>query len=182
MPSEGKWRDIMSCHVKKSKVKSFHVMSREVKWSHVMSCHVKRSEVMPCQSEVMSCHVKRSEVRSCHVMSCHVKRSEVKSCNVMSCHVMSREVKWSHVMSREVKWSHVMPSEAKNDVICLVPYFKLAIEVSFLISFLFHTPSIKDPKNSIPQQISFKKFHTPVGSILARSPSNLMTAPLPDFQ
>ena len=111
----------------------------------------------------MSCHVMSCHVMSCHVMSCHVMSCHVMSCHVMSCHVMS---------------CHVMSSEAKNDVICLVPYFKLAIEVSFLISFLFHTPSIKDPKNFIPQQISFKKFHTPVGSLLPQSQSNLMTAPL----
>ena len=60
-----------------------------------------------------------------------MKENEGISSHVMSCHVMS-----CHVMSCEVK-----PSEAKNDVICLVPYFKLATEVSFLISFLFHTPA-----------------------------------------
>ena len=39
-------------------------------------------------------------------------------------------------------------------------------------------PSINDPKNFIPQQISLKKFHTFVGSLPPRSRSNLMTAAL----
>ena len=46
------------------------------------------------------------------------------------------------------------PSEAKNDVICMVPYFKLAIEVSLLILFLFDT-----------QHKRSKKFHTPANFI-----------------
>ena len=127
----------------------------------------------------MSCHD-----MSCHVMSCHVMSCHVMSCHVMSRHVMSCHVKWSEIMLCQEKWSQSKSSKVKwsqvKQRMMWFAWFLIQVSNWSLFSNLIFVsyPSINDPKNFIPQQISFKKFHTPVGSLPPRSRSNLMTAPL----
>ena len=163
MSSEKKWRDIKSSQVEGNHVMSCHVMS------HVVSCRV-----VSCH--VMSCHVMSYHVLSYHVMSCHVM-----SYHVMSCRDMWGEVKSCYVKRIEVKVCQVKWSEAKwSKEWCDLPDSLFQVSNWSLFSNLIFVsyPSIKDPKDFIPQQISFKKFHTPVGSLPPRYQSNLMTAPL----
>ena len=75
-----------SCHVRRCRVMSCHVMSRR----SVMSCDGASSwSCMSCQvtsRHVISCHVASCHVMSCHVVSCHVRRAA--SCRVVLCRVM----------------------------------------------------------------------------------------------
>ena len=146
----------ISCQVK------CHVMSCQEKWDHVLLREV-NSWVHVMSREVKSCHVKRSEFMSCQEKWNHVMSREVKSCHVKRIEVKGNQVKWS-----EAKWS-------KEWCDCLVPYFKLAIEVSFLISIWFHTPAYRIQTISYSSKFHSKNFTT-AWSILFWNQKNDVTS------